>query len=331
MKRHANLAFFIPHLGCPYQCVYCNQREITGEAEIPSFEEVSERCEAFLPVNGERTEIAFFGGSFTAIPRDQMLGYLQAAFPFVESGRASGIRLSTRPDAIDEEVLELLRLYGVTAIELGAQSMDDRVLFRNGRGHDGASVRAASNMIQEHGFSLGLQMMVGMYGAEDPVQDALDTAEAFIGMRPDTVRIYPTLVVDRTPLAELFRAGKYRPLSVEESVEIVSQIIPLFRSNGIRVIRVGLHAEESLRREVLALVSTVLFSNTSKVIHDRVPLSEIGKMTEGADHITVRCAPRLESQVRGQNRENIAYFSRRGIEVRVMPDAAVDRIEIEVP
>ena len=328
MKRHANLAFFIPHLGCPYQCVYCNQREITGEADNPSFEEVSAKCEAFLPSDGSRTEIAFFGGSFTAIPRDQMIGYLRAAFPFVEQRRAEGIRLSTRPDAIDGEVLDLLRQYGVTSVELGAQSMDDRILLRNGRGHDSASVRAAAQMIREHGFSLGLQMMVGLYGADDPMRDAQETAEAFVGMRPDTVRIYPTLVVDRTPLAALFREGKYHPLSVEEAVTIISGILPVFRSNGISVIRVGLHAEESLRREVLAGPFHPAFG---ELCESRIFREEIERTANGADHITVRCAPRLESQVRGQNRENITYFSARGIEIRVMPDAAVDGIEIEVP
>ena len=327
MKRHANLAFFVPHLGCPYQCVYCDQKSISGQRKAPDPEEIIRTCNEYLPEKSSGgTEIAFFGGSFTAIDRRLMISLLDAAKRFLISGRADGIRISTRPDYVDEEVLSILSEYGVTSIELGAQSMDDAVLKKNGRGHDSSCVVKSSHLIKSAKFSLGLQMMVGMYGTEDPGKDALYTAERFAELQPDTVRIYPTIVVDGTPLAELYRRGLYRPLDLEEAVEITAGLISLFRSSDITVIRTGLHYEDSLVQNMLAGPYHPAFGELCESLIFR---KEIEKAMENKDSATVRCEPRLISQVTGQKKSNIIYFEQLGKEINVVPDRNVKRIVIE--
>ena len=264
----------------------------------------------------------------TEMTMDRMIRYLEAAYSFVQKGRAAGIRLSTRPDAIDKEILEILCAYGVTAVELGAQSMDERVLQANGRGHGTDAVRRASGMIRESGISLGLQMMVGMYGAEDPLQDARNTAECFIAMGPDTVRIYPTLIVENTALAKLFRRGSYHPLALEEAVSICAELMELFRSNGIRVIRVGLHAEESLQREVLGGPFHPAFG---ELCESRIFRNEIEREVSGRQNAVVYCNPALLSQVKGQKKSNQEYFAEKGYGLKIIPDPGTPRIRIVGP
>ena len=328
LNKHSNLAFFIPHLGCPYRCIFCDQNNISGEDDIIKPDEVRDTCDTFLPAHGNDTEIAFFGGSFTAIPREQMVSFLEAAYPFVRDGRAEGIRLSTRPDCIDDDVLSILKSYGVTSIELGAQSMDDHVLKLNGRGHTSDDVRNASKLIRKYGFSLGLQMMVGMYGADDSEKDALYTAEEFVKLSPDTVRIYPTLVVNNTVLASLWRSGKYTPLDVEEAVEISSKLIIMFRESGINVIRIGLHSEESLQQQTLAGPFHPAFGEMceSRIIRDQI-INVIGNRK----NIIIRCNPKLVSQIIGQKKSNIAFLADKGVKISVIQDTATDYFEIEYP
>ncbi len=291
-------------------------------------EEVRDTCERFLPADGSDTEIAFFGGSFTAIPRELMVSFLEAAFPFIKEGRALGIRLSTRPDCIDEEVLTILKGYGVTSIELGAQSMDDRVLKLNGRGHSSQHVREASNMIKAFGFSLGLQMMVGMYGADDPKKDALYTAEEFIKLSPATVRIYPTLVVENTVLAELWRTERYKPLELETAVDISAELIKMFREADINVIRIGLHSEESLQEQTLAGPFHPAFGELceSRIMRDQI-LSEAGERKD----LLVRCNPRYLSKLIGQKKSNISFLRNKGINLKVVQDPSVEEYIIEHP
>ena len=314
MKRHSNLAFFVPHLGCPHACVFCDQKSISGESKPPTPAEVTALCDRMLPEHGSNTEIAFFGGSFTAIPRETMTALLAAAHPFVESGRAAGIRVSTRPDAVDPERLQLLAAYGVTAIELGAQSMDDGVLRQNGRGHTAEDVRKAARLIREAGFQLGLQMMLGMYGEADAKLCAEHTAAEFLALSPDTVRIYPTVVVEGTPLAALYRRGDYLPLSVEAAVEIAAPLMQRFREAGVQVIRVGLHSEQSLQQSLLAGPFHPAFGELceGRILRDALELLLVGK-TEA----TVLCDPRLLSRLQGHKKANIAYFAKRGVSLTV--------------
>ena len=201
MKR-GNIALFIPHNGCLHQCSFCGQSTITGHSRQPAPEEVSWAVEEALRHTSPQDtqwEIAFFGGSFTAVDEAYQTALLEAAVPYVRQGIVQGIRISTRPDAIDGRILRRLKDYGVTAIELGAQSMSDAVLKQNQRGHTAQQVQQASQAIRKLGFSLGLQMMVGLDG--DTLEGAFDTARKLAELRPDTMRIYPTIVLPHTPLA----------------------------------------------------------------------------------------------------------------------------------
>lgn len=254
-KKHANISVFVPHNGCPHTCSFCNQRTISGHSAQPTPEDVTRTLADDLERLEQRggdhhgRELAFFGGSFTAIDRDYMTSLLAAAQPFV--GRSiSGIRCSTRPDCIDDEVLSLLKEYSVTAVELGAQSMDDRVLEMNKRGHTAAQVEEASRLIHRHGIELGLQMMTGLYG--DSTQKTWQTAIRLAELRPATVRIYPTVVLRGTELARLYEAGEYVPQTVEQAVEECTELMKLFERHGIRVIRLGLHASNDVEENYLA-------------------------------------------------------------------------------
>lgn len=241
-------------MGCPCRCSFCDQRTISGTEAPPDYGYVTRLCDEYLPQSPlcSETEIAFFGGSFTAIEKEYMISLLKAAYPFVKEKRAAGIRISTRPDAIDDEKLKLLKEYGVTAIELGAQSMCDEVLLKNRRGHDSQSVVQASRLIKEYGFSLGLQMMTGLYGEKNYNDGALYTMRRFIEIMPDTVRIYPTLILRGTMLCELYEKGEYIPQSLQDAVSLCARLITGFTEKGIKVIRVGLHADTSMQARLVA-------------------------------------------------------------------------------
>lgn len=243
--KHANISIFVPHLGCPNDCSFCNQRHITGSSREPNEKDIVDAVSVavssknFSPSN---TEIAFFGGSFTAIDREYMLSLLKIADEQVKLHGLRGIRISTRPDSIDEEILTILKKYSVTAIELGAQSLDDTVLAQNDRGHCAEEVKSASLLIKKYGFELGLQMMTGLYGDSD--EKAIETAKKIISYLPDTVRIYPTIVLKNTRLADLYNKGVYKPQTIDEAVSLCSELLELFNTAGIKVIRLGLHSIE---------------------------------------------------------------------------------------
>lgn len=255
---HGNFSVFIPHLGCPNNCSFCDQRTISGETSAPTVQEVREGLSGAHRLGCERgtlsdTEIAFFGGSFTAIDRGYMISLLETAAEFLESPLSpgfSGIRISTRPDCIDEEILGILKKYGVTSIELGAQSMSGRVLSANRRGHTAEDVFTASQMIRSHGFELGVQMMVGLYKSTPP--DEIFTCEQLIKCAPDTVRIYPVAVLRGTELERLYLSGEYVLYPFEKCVEICADISGRFARAGVRVIRMGLHAEDGVRDNAVA-------------------------------------------------------------------------------
>lgn len=192
--------------------------------------------------NANNKEIAFFGGSFTAIDRDYMISLLEAAKPYTKI--FSGVRISTRPDCIDREVLDILKSYNVTSIELGAQSMNDKVLYANERGHCCDDVINSSRLIKEYGFSLGLQMMTGLY--KSTYDCDVSTAEQFISLKPDTVRIYPTVIMKDTKLAQLYQSGEFVPYSLENSIDLCSKLILMFENADIKIIRLGLHYSDSL-------------------------------------------------------------------------------------
>ena len=326
--KHVNVALFVPHLGCPHACAFCNQRTISGQSEPLTAEAIVAACETAraCPHDMENSEVAFFGGSFTAIDRDEMLRCLETVRPYVGRDFA-GVRISTRPDCVDEEVLSVLKDYGVTAIELGAQSMDDAVLALNERGHTAADTENAARLIKDFGFSLGLQIMTGLYGS-DAAKDRA-TAERFVGLRPDTVRIYPTVVLEHTKLADLWRQGKYEPPTLDESVALCAGLLRLFRDNGIKVIRLGLHSGGNVAEGYLAGVYHPAFGELCEGRIYRDLLEErLDGMPPGA--YTVCVNPRALSQTVGQKKCNLSYFREKGYDFAVKPDDAAGRYEITV-
>ncbi|MDO4731316.1 MAG: radical SAM protein, partial [Clostridia bacterium] len=221
-KNHANISIFIPHNGCPHQCSFCNQKTITGQTSQPDGNDVKsilDNAKKYTNPN-TKTQIAFFGGSFTAVKREYMIELLKAAYPYVKDKTFDSIRISTRPDAINHEILSILKEYGVKDIELGCQSMDNDVLFSNKRGHTQDDIISASELIKSYGFSLGLQMMVGLY--KSTPQKDIDTACKIIALKPSSVRIYPTVVMKNTLLCDLFYEGKYIPYDFDLTVSLCS-------------------------------------------------------------------------------------------------------------
>lgn len=322
MKK-GNISIFIPHLGCPQQCSFCNQKTITGNEKQPTKEDVISSVETALRKKGYTYEIAFFGGSFTAIDRDYMVSLLEAAYPYVKDGRVQGIRISTRPDFIDEEVLEILKKYGVTSIELGCQSMDDEVLKANLRGHTQKDVENASRLIKSFGFELGVQMMTGLYMDTD--EKAMETAKKLIALEPATVRIYPTVVLKGTQLARLYEDEVYKPQTVDDAANLCTRLVPMFEEAGIKVIRLGLHASDDIKRN---MVAGAYHDSFGEIVKSRYMLNRILKNPPADYEIMVN--PRSVSQLKGQQKRNIYFLMEEGynIKVTVTDKVAVDDLKI---
>lgn len=246
--RHYNIPVFIPELACPNQCIYCNQRHISGQAEVVSTDKVVQIIESHLQtfVRPSHVELAFFGGSFTGLEIEQQEKYLEVVQPYIKQGLIEGIRLSTRPDYISVAVLNTLKRYNVKTIELGAQSLCDEILTLCERGHSVRDVEKASMLIKDYGFSLGLQMMVGL--PLDTLERSRQTAQKIVSLGADNTRIYPTLVIPNTKLAEMYLRGEYKPLSIEQAVEWSAEVYKIFTHSGVKVLRVGLHPSEGLIR-----------------------------------------------------------------------------------
>lgn len=245
MPKHYTIPIFVPELACPHRCAFCNQRHISGQRHIPHLQEAKSKIENYLqsiPQVDRRIEIGFFGGSFTGIAIEQQAAFLSLAQPYLQKGDIQGIRLSTRPDYIDKSILQFLKDYGVSTIELGAQSTHREVLRLSERGHSVADIKQASEAIKTAGFNLGLQMMLGLPG--DSYERSMQTAKDIVAWGADESRIYPCLVVKNTQLAKDFMMGKYKPLSLSQAVEWSKDIWTYFQANGVIVIRIGLHPSE---------------------------------------------------------------------------------------
>ncbi|OFY98016.1 MAG: hypothetical protein A3K10_02180 [Bacteroidetes bacterium RIFCSPLOWO2_12_FULL_31_6] len=244
--KHSNIPIFLPELACPHQCVFCNQEKISGTLSIPKPEDVSKIVETHLSSMNEKriVDIAFFGGSFTGIAIDLQEKYLNEAFKFVKNGNVSGIRISTRPDYIKQENLNFLKKYGVTTIELGAQSTNNEVLNKSGRGHNFDAIKFASALILENGFQLGLQMMIGL--PYDTLQRSLQTANDIVALGAQSTRIYPTVVIKDTALEKFYNKGNYKPLSIEDAILWTKELVKIFETNNVKILRIGLHTSEEL-------------------------------------------------------------------------------------
>ncbi len=316
MKKHANISLFVPHRGCKFKCTFCNQVGITSHSDIPHAADVKNAVETAVSspnYDGSNTELAFFGGSFTAIEPEYMLELLNAAAPFVKDGTVKGIRLSTRPDAIDNNILTILKEYGVTAIELGAQSMDNRVLELNRRGHTAENVMRASELIKWYGFELGLQMMTGLYGSNN--EKDLQTADSLIGLSPQTARIYPTIVIKNTALVELYRKGEYVPQTLQNAVELCTRLLDKFENGGVRVIRVGLHSVSSD-----SYIAGPFHPSFGELCEGEKFYNIISQSVKSRGDYTVFANPRDISKVTGQKKNNIKRLKKQGFNCTVKGD-----------
>ncbi len=325
MKKY-NVSIFVPHLGCPNNCSFCNQKSISGKSVPPTEEDVISACEIAKKTAPSREgEIAFFGGSFTAIEREYMVKLLKSAYPYVKEGFFKGIRVSTRPDCIDKEVCAVLKKYGVTSVELGCQSMNDEVLEKNLRGHTVSDVENAVEILREFGFETGLQMMTGLWGSS-PEKD-VSTAEKIIALKPDTVRIYPTVVLENTLLEKRFRSGEYKVMSLDETVSLVSQLLLMFEENGINVIRTGLHSGGNVEEGYVAGAYHPAFK---ELCESRIYLGKIYKELEkmSGSEIVVSVPKGALSQAIGQKKENKKRIEEKGFSVRFCEDDSLKKYTV---
>ena len=331
---------FIPLSGCPHRCSFCNQTVITGAARHrPSPERVEQSVHTWRAWRRDThrpVEIAFYGGNFLGLPVRQVVDLLTAAANAVRRGDATGIRFSTRPDTITPETLEAIRKFPITTIELGLQSMDDRVLSENRRGHTAACTTAAAQQIKTAGYALGLQMMTGLPG--DTTQGALATAEAAMRMSPDAVRIYPTLVLQDSPLARRFRQGDYHPPNLEETISLVSRLFLKFTSAGIPVIRMGLQAEDALAAGDTILAGPYHPAFGEQVLSRIFGLLAASTLAEHPDRRSptrLRVHPRHLSPMVGAGRRNLrqlqALFPTAALAIRPDPGIAPHHLEVDNP
>ena len=329
MKR-ANISIFVPHKGCPNDCSFCNQRAISGQTVPATEQDVVDAVKTAINHNIEpmNTEIAFFGGSFTAIEQEYMISLLTAAKHFLDLYGFSGIRISTRPDCIDREILEILKNYGVTAIELGAQSMDDSVLLCNRRGHTAEQVCESSALIKEYGFSLGLQMMTGLYKS-NAQKDRL-TARKIIGLHPDTVRIYPTVVLKNTYLGELYLNGEYNPPNAEESVPLCAELLQMFENEGIRVIKLGLHSSETVEADMLGGAYHPAFRELCEGHIYLQKMRDALKNRSKEYEYDIFVPEKALSKAKGQNKRNEKALKNDGFYCKIKGKNSLQDFEVEV-
>ncbi len=334
MKTY-NIPIFVPHSGCPFDCVFCNQRRITGKVASTSPRDAKRIIEEHLAsimnteLGGECTrdtkiEAAFFGGSFTGIPMDEQTRLLAAAYEYVKAGKIDGIRLSTRPDYIDRQILDNLKKYGVTTIELGVQSMDDEVLIKSGRGHTADDVRRAAALIKEYGFTLGLQMMTGLPGDTDA--GAVNTAREIIALQPAIVRIYPTLTIKDTRLEDMYTSGGYTPQTVEGAVNLCKTLLLMFEAENIKVIRLGLQSTDEICENgsvIAGPVHSAFGELVENEIYYDIISSVIGDLRDTA--VTIAVNDRSVSKAVGNKRRNIVKFkNERNIDLKIKGDKNIN-------
>ena len=328
--KHINVALFVPDEGCPHRCSFCNQKTISGKTKRLGLEDIDSAVKTALEsADCNKGEIAFFGGSFTAIDKDYMISLLERAKTYIDKGLFAGIRISTRPDCINEEILRILKSYGVTSIELGCQSMNDEVLSKNNRGHSAEDVVKSAKLIKAYGFEFGVQMMTGLYG--DNYETAIETAKKLIALSPDTARIYPTVVLENTELERLYRLGDYRPQTVDEAADICSELLLMFHENDIRVIRVGLHSGGNVEEGFVAGAYHPAFREICESrIYLKKVLAEIKRQGTPKGEITVTVGTSFVSMMAGQKKINSEMLRSMGYNLKIKQDKNMKKYEIKV-
>lgn len=303
------IPIFIPHAGCPHRCVFCNQSLITGVNSRISAVNFRDSVETFLKYKSGRrgiVQIAFFGGNFLGIDMDEIKRLLAEAASFVKAGRVNSIRFSTRPDTIDRSRLGIIKNFPVSTVELGVQSMDDRVLLNTNRGHSSSDTVKAVQCLKEFDYEIGVQLMVGLPG-DDPGR-LLASARRVAELKPDFIRIYPTVVVAGSPLAKLYKAGSYRPLLLKEAVAQVKELYRFFRRRNIQVIRMGLQATDNLEKDSVILAGPY-HPSFGHLVYSEIfldmAMSAIKSAPPKGDRIGLHIHPRNVSKMRGLKNGNI--------------------------
>ena len=299
----------MPHAGCPHRCVFCNQSSITGVDSRHLKISVTDQVERFLKFKSQRrnnVQIAFFGGNFLGIKTDEMKRLLAEATQFIKVGRVSSIRFSTRPDTVDNRRLNMIKEFPVATIELGVQSMDDRVLSATKRGHTAADTEKAIQCLKEFDFEIGLQIMVGLPG--DTPERLRASVQRIVALKPDFIRIYPTLVLAGSPLAAWYKKGDYVPLSLEDAVTQVTALYRVFKNENIRVIRMGLQATEDLEKEASILAGPYhpAFGHLvySQIFLDKA-ISALKSVNPRGNGVVLHVHPQSVPKMRGLKNDNI--------------------------
>lgn len=341
------IPIFIPHQGCPQQCLFCNQHSITGEREAP------EDMAAQVPViirewldrtrNSSPVQVAFFGGSFTCLPQSRQEELLAAVKPFLRQqgkdadqgvdadpwARVDCIRLSTRPDCVDHATCSFLRSHGVRIVELGVQSLDNRVLRASRRGHTADDCRRAASLLREAGMEVGIQLMPGL--PLETTASFLRTVREAAALAPSFVRLYPALVVEHSGLAAMYRRGEYRPLSMNRAIALTRRAKEIFEATAIRVVRIGLQPSPSLERDLVAGPYHPAFG---ELVAARIWFNKIRSLLAGCPagrRLTVRVSHRNLSAVIGMKRLNMARLERLGLRQRleIVTDSTLPRGTLE--
>ena len=336
---------FLPNLGCPHRCVFCNQAVITGAKQnIPSPEQLQFQINKFLDYKGKyrnKVQISFYGGNFLGLKKSYIKSLLYEATKFVNTGKVESIRFSTRPDTIDNERLDTLKDFPVRTIELGVQSMDDSVLAMAKRGHTSSDTEKAVNLLKKRNYEIGLQMMVGLPG-DDEIK-ALDTGRRIADLSPDFVRIYPAIVFEKTILASWYKKGSYTPLSLETCVSLVKKLYLYFGKNSIHVIRMGLQASEYLTKNSTILAgpyhpafghlvySEIFLDMAASVLESKNRESKSRESKKGScDKVIIKVHPQSISRMRGLKNRNIEIL-KTGFHIKslkIIPDFSVKKDEI---
>lgn len=338
-KQNYIIPIFVPHLGCPNDCIFCNQHNISGQIKPITKDDVRKIVDAHLEHckdNDANKEIAFFGGSFTGIPREQQEELLQVAYEYIENGQIDSIRISTRPDYINKDILKLLKKYKVKTIELGVQSSNNYILKRAERGHTFEDVKKASKLIRRKRFILGHQMMIGL--PESSLADELRTARDLAKLKPKIMRIYPVLVIKGTKLEQEYSEGKYKPLNVNQAVEMCKEVYYYFIKKKIKVIRIGLQTTDIIcdpKNENSTVVAGPYHEAFRQLVEDAMwydsIVEKIKMMNVKVKEIEVIVNPANVNNVSGHKKENAEKLKEiYDVDLRIKQDERIKEGDFEV-
>ena len=339
MKKEYIIPIFVPHLGCPHACVFCNQTKITGVQTQVTAKDVEKTIEEYLKHfkdSENKVEVAFFGGSFTAIAEEKQNELLEAVQKYIKDGTVESIRISTRPDYIDKSILKRLKKYNVKTIELGVQSANNYVLAKAKRGHTFEDVKKASKLIRHHHFILGHQMMIGL--PESTALDEINTAKALIKLKPKIVRIYPVLVIKQTELEEEYKKGEYEPLSIVQAVERCKDVATLFNKHKVKIIRIGLQNTEEItdpsnkNSEVVAGPYHPAFRQLVEgaLWYDAI-LAKIKNFNTKVRVVELKANPEDVNNIIGHKKENMLKLKEDyEVEVIIKPDFSIKQGKFEL-